>query len=443
MSISFGGIASGLDSNNIVRQLTSLARQPIRDLQSRQSQLRRDLTNISGLTSKIKDLENVAKDFAELGGVLANSAQSSNEDAVLVSADGDAATGSYEIRVDQLARGAKERSGAFTSSTDEVAAGTLTIGVFGEDSVDVEIAEGATLADVRDAINSSGAAVDATIIDTGNGVYLNIASQKVGHEVGGDPAAALNLSMNTTGTTGTPVTFSTVQTAQNAIFELEGLSIERSTNTVNDAIDGITFDLQGTMEPGETAEIVVTPDREKIMEQLQGFVDAYNAVVEAIKEQSDAGTERRALDDFRRAAVDGVSGATGDFPSLAALGISSTSTGRLEIDDEAVNEAIENDPRGLASVFTAPGGVSERLTAMVERYTDSTNGVISMMEDSLNSQIDGIDDQIERKERYVDAYNQRLTNQFNQLEILTVRLQDAQARFASFVPFVPQTPQGF
>jgi flagellar hook-associated protein 2 len=115
------------------------------------------------------------------------------------------------------------------------------------------------------------------------------------------------------------------------------------------------------------------------------------------------------------------------------VGISSGATGKLELDETEFFDRLEENSTALAEVFSSEGGVAAKLTAQVQRYTGGS-GILSGIEDSLKSQSDTIDSQIERKERSIETFESRLRRQFSTLEQLLSSLNDQSASFASLVP---------
>lgn len=431
MAIQFGGLATGLDTNRMISQLVSLERRPIARLEQRRRDINTEITNIGLLSGEMKKLSDTLEEMASASDVMAFSAQSSDEDAVTALATGAAQQGVFSLRVDQLASAARVRSDAFASKDDLFGEGTLSIGVFEEDSVDITVEATDTLTDVRDKINSATDLVSAALIDSGNGVYLSISSNKEGHTIGGAAADALILDHQPSA--GAAQNFQTIQAASNAQFELDGLAIEQSSNTVDSVLEGLTFELHA--ETTGNIELSVDPDTEGMIEKIETFVDQYNGVIDALNKNSPerAESRERGLTDMRDVLITTVATGAEDVSNLASIGVeASRSTGKLSIDRAALEEALASNPQAVASLFGAEtDGISARLTETLERYTDSNDGYLDLARESLSSRRDALEGQIDRKELSVERYEARLQRQFTQLEVLTVELQDIQARFAS------------
>ncbi len=418
MSGNFGGLISGMDTNRMISQLVELERAPIRRIQNRQRAVQRDLQEISTISTAMNDLSQVLQRLSNPAEGSIFAASSDQEEALALRATQEASAGSFAVDVHQRAHAALHRSQGFAG--DEVRAGTLEIAAFGEDPVVIDLAEGATLQEVRDQINASGAGVQATIIDTGTERFLSVTGTRTGHPVGGDPSEALQITETSTGGSGQPLGLSTVRTAQNAQIEIDGLFLERSDNRFDDAIEGVEFDL---LQAGTgTIQVDIAADQEALREQLEKLTEHYNKVVEALQEQSGGRFGRFATDQLRAA-----------FGNDASqLSLSFSRSGRLEIDEAGIDALLQN-PGALQAVFSGESGLTARMESTLQGYTKS-GGILAGTRQTLESRSRQYDQQIERQERSVDNLRQRLQNQFGQLEQAMVEMQDAQMRLASFLP---------
>lgn len=420
MSVQFGGLISGMNTNQMISQLVALERQPLNKMTVQKRNVESDLRTVGDITSKLKAFEEAAKAMSTSERFMSFAGKSSKADSVGIKTSQEAAAGSFEVSVEQLAKPARLRSEAFSSLNDTFDAGQMTISVFGEDDLVLDIPQGSTLGQVQDLIRDSGAKVDVTIVDTGNGIYLNAASKKTGHGAEG-PAEAFTIAFD-------GMAFSTTQEAQNARFEIDGLLVERSTNTVSDAIQGVTFELKAV---DQDVKIDIAADREAVLEKAKGFVEAYNKTVASIRTQSDAGNKRRFEQDLNSAVSQAV--VSGPFQNLRSIGIELTASGTLALDETTFIEKLEADVDAVSEVFAGQNGVVSRALEQVDRYTKQ-NGVLRGVEAALNERTSALGGQIERRERSVEAYETRLRRRFATLEQLLVSLNDQSASYASMVP---------
>ena len=192
----------------------------------------------------------------------------------------------------------------------------------------------------------------------------------------------------------------------------------RNTNTINDAIGGVSFTLLST----GTSTITVNDDYEAMIEDVTEFVDAYNTAVQTIYDElsgeGDLGNDVsiRMVENYLRTTIFGrPTGVTGNYESLAGIGITTGDTfeqdvlSLLEVDEGQLREALETDRDAVESLFTNPtqDGIADLFGA---------NGTISDQIDSLNDRIDAIEDRLVLKE-------ERLRRQFTQMEMMLSELQ--------------------
>ena len=453
--ISSSGIASGIDTNSLVKQLISIERQPITQLQTKQSTIRSQVSELGKFASQLGELEDLIEELGSSSALLANSVTSSDEEVIMASADGDATSGRWEVEVSKLARKERNSSTSFTDSTSEVREGTLTLEVWGEDAVEVEIAAGATLEQVRDAINASGAQVDASILNTGSGSQLQLTSKKSGNHptataggedselidaaalgAGYDPDAAVVLTESYTGGGGQELGLVQTQQAQNAEFSIDGVQMVAASNSITSALDGITLELEA--ETTEPIEIEVAADTEQVAENVQGLLDKYNQLQGTLdrlgkENPSFARNAQRALSDAFSRVENPDSQA---YVNLSAIGVSTDhNSGQLKLDKTELLDALKAEPEAVTSLFLREDeGVMEKLSGMIEIYTKTYDGVIEGSKKSLTSRIDLIDTQIERKERRLEARESLMRSQFSAMESFISEMNNLSMRMSSFMP---------
>ena len=119
MSISVGGIVSGMDTENIISQLLDLAKKPIFALQKKEAAYHVELTAYGGLKSVLNGLKSAAQGLDTASNLTSFAAISGDTDIFTVSTDSAATAGSYNISVEQLAQVHKVKSTGF-SETEKV-----------------------------------------------------------------------------------------------------------------------------------------------------------------------------------------------------------------------------------------------------------------------------------------------------------------------------------
>ncbi len=435
--IQASGLASGVDTRSLTAQLVNVERIPLNRLEARKVDYSRQISRLGSFSSALSDFQSKLEDFKSSETLLSMQATSSDESSVSVTASGSARSGSWEIEVDSLAKAQRERSTAFGSADDEVQAGTISLEVWGEDAVDVEITEGMTLTDVRDAIRASDADVTASILTVDSGTYLSITSNKTGHDPdAGGPGLTITESYAAGGggASGQQLGLTTDIASQNAVMTIDGEQVTSTSNSVSDAIEGVTFNLKS--ESAEAFTVSVQGDASTVKDRAKELVDSYNAVYRqaGLLKNEDNRFGTNAMNALRTAFTSAVEGT--EIPNLASIGITtSKDTGGLVFNESAFETALEKNPDAIVELFGQEDtGIVARMDAMVERYTDSFDGLIKNNTDTWRRRIDSADDSIARGEARIERFEARMNRQFSAMEQIINSLNDASNRFASLMP---------
>src|SRR3989338_3789597 len=273
------GIGSGIDIDAIVKASVAAERAP-KDAQLARltTKTTTQITSLGSFKSALSEFQTAAKGLNDASLFGTRKASSSDATRLTASAEKTALTGTYRVEVEQLASASKIASGSLTgdSSLAFASGGKLTIGL-GADSFDVDVAAGATLKEVRDAINTqlNEKGISANIIsDPANGTsQLVLSSNKTG--AGNDLTLAASGADLQGLVTNMPAALSE---AQNAKFKIDGLSLESATNAVSGAIEGVTFTLVKA-EEGVSTTLTVGENTTAVKDSLKKFVEAYNKLM--------------------------------------------------------------------------------------------------------------------------------------------------------------------
>jgi flagellar hook-associated protein 2 len=433
------GLASGMDTASIVDKLVQLESAPITLMQTRQTSLRTQLSTVGSIVSKLGALHDAASALAA-NGVLAVTSASTNASFTATPSSG-ANAGRYSVQVLGLARAAQARSAAFSSGAAPVQGGTLDLTVQGTDYA-IPIADGTALSDVAAAIRASGAPITATVLSDGTSSYLSLTDRDTGYPVAGQPGDALAFSFTpAAGATGQALGLASTATAENARISLDGLTLTRQSNTISDAIPGTTLTLQSL---GDPEDVVLASDPAATKANLQGFVDAYNGVMQLLHQQlapsPDAdrstllvgdSTVRGLQGQLQRLTSTMVSG-LGSVRTLADLGIKTAQDGTLSIDENTLTAAISRDPQAVNQIFsTASTGIGDVVGALVDQGVQTGTGSLTIDQKRISDSISDLDDQIATTQRRVDAYRQALVAQFTAMEQTVSSLKSISAYLTS------------
>ena len=450
--LSFGGLATGIDTAAIIDALLDVERQPVRRLQAQQGDVRTQqglLRQFNGLLlalrSAARAIDNRSETLASAAPeeeLLALVAESSAPDALGASADGRAAPGVYEVRVERLATSARLVSAAYASADDVVAAAgdTLEIDFGGEAPIAIALAGDTTLAGLRDAIEAAPenrGAVRASLLDDGlGGVRVVVSGTRTG------AAHELALGGSLAGPGGAAFVDATLsRAAENARLVVLGVPIERASNEITDALPGVSLSLRRVndpLDPSDVHTVTVSRDDEAVAGRLQGFVDAWNAVREFTLKQGTVGADEKAgplSGDFTLRTVErtlqGVIQGTRAFPgngfaSLGAIGIAFDRSGKLTLDRARLDAALDQDPDGVRELLSGDGttdGIATALARSLEALVRSGDGAVTSRIASLDRRVDQLQGAIDRLEDRLGRREEDLVRQFASLERLISTMQ--------------------
>jgi flagellar hook-associated protein 2 len=442
MAIGFSGISTGADWNSIINQLLAIERRPLDALEVREYEIEQQISEYGQLKSAIDTFQSTVEDLTDATDLAVFSTSTTDESVLTVSADETAAVSSYDVVVNNLASGDKLASSAYTDTSTTVGTGTLSITVDGS-TLDLTVdASNNTLAGLRDAINSDAdnPGVVATILNESGGSRLILTSS----ETGAANAISVGFSDddgNDTDENGLSRLFyigaggdglaEQVETAQDASLTIDGFTVTSASNSVTDAITGVTLELVAA----GSATAGITRDNSGIEEKIQGLVDAYNTLMEefdAMKESS-LGMDS-SLRMMKQGFVDILSQTAtvdGADAYLFEMGITRDREGVLSLDSSDLADALASDFDRVSQILT------DETTGFANRfynYTDlllDTDGVIDSKDDSLNGQLDTVQTQIERQELHMDSYEKLLIAQFTALDQTLAILQSTSSYLTS------------
>lgn len=392
------GLGSGLNISSMVSQLVQAERAPFAtrldrqeaEIQSKISSFGNFKSALSAFRDSLSALKNLSS-FQKIG------ATSSDSSIVSASAESNADLGNYKIEVKQLAQSHALATGHFASANAVVGTGTLTLnfgttdytppadGVPGSyngftqnpdrGTLTLQIdSSNNTLSGIRDAINNAKAGVTAVIVNDGGGARLVLNSSETGAE------NSLQISVadddgNSTDTSGlsvlsfnaAAVNLQQTQAALDAKIAINGLEVTNASNTIRDALKGVTLNLQSA-QSGKIVNVSISQSNEEIKKLIEGFVKSFNELAKTDRSltgydaaqkaggilQGDP-TVRGGMGQLRSELGRFIQGLEGSTKTLAHIGIRTQRDGTLSLDSSKLNEALNADRNSVAALFTAIG----------------------------------------------------------------------------------------
>lgn len=426
MAIQLSGLG-GFDSAGLVDQLVAVAQKPVAALSTKKGQVDSASLTMSSFSNKLSTLKTAATALATPAGFVSMAATSSDT-ALVGSVSGSAAAGSYSVSVQQLAKAQKTRSDAQVSSTTALGqAGELSFQIGAGTPVTVDVVATDTLTDIAAKISRTGARVSAGIINAGGSFRLSLQGLDTGE------SNAITFTEGGTINLGLSNAANKVESAQDAKLTVDGLAVTRPTNSVADAIPGVTLAL--TKPTTTPATVTIASDSSALKTKLNAFVTAYNDIVNSAHSATGYGSAkasnavlagdsaiRRSLDKVTALVTGQIAGTTAASPfrSLAGVGISSSKDGTLTLDAAKLDAALAKDPVAVSRLFvtdTATGatGVMKTLSDSIGDLV-STSGAIKTRQDALTAQSKRVAASIEEKQKRIDEYEAGLKKQFAALD---------------------------
>ena len=420
---SFSGISSGIDFKTLVDQVIKLERRPAERMQATVDANAKRKTALDEFQKALTALQDAATALRTGGplssfSVTATGAGAGGRAVLAATVNASAAPGSYQVVVSQLASAQK-----VVGTAGVAASGALGLaGTFAINGQQVAVTEGDTLAAIRDRINAlpRAAGVQATIVTGGpsdarlvlTGTTSGAAAAFAVEDVSG------TLAGTTFGLTGVPLV-----AAQDALLSVDGVPVQRATNSVADALPGVTLALSA--EGTSTVQVDRQPGA--ATDAVRAMVDAFNAIVEQLRTQAAPGKPlagESLLRTLRGQLADPLLDADATLPpelaTLAAVGVSLQRDGTLRLDEAKLKTAVEGRLDDVRALFASRGGA---LVDLVKTFAAPVSGVIDARERRIEEQSAVLRDRIDRIDARLDKKRAALLAQYSRYEGVIGRLQ--------------------
>lgn len=427
------GIGSGLDVDNIVSQLMEIERQPLVALQQKQTQLDAQVSAFGTLKSALATFQTAMQNLSTPSALKIYTATSTNDDIFTASANSSAAPATFDIEVVRLAEHHKFGSAEFLD-TDTFGgknndALTIQVGADPAAVMTVDLSSALTLSGVRDAINTAtdNPGVSASIIFGNDGNQKLILSAD-------DSGAANALTLDYSGKIKDDTfDFETVNDIGNDLDKLDaevvvdGYTVTRGTNTIDDMLSGISLDLHNA-EPGTEHTLTVGRNLEAVGESVTAFAEAYNELQTTIETlranelEADSSIFSIGLS-LRSTLNTPASGLSSGLSYLAEIGVSFDRNGIMTVNGAAVESALENDFSAVSELFATDGqGYANRLDTLVEGWL-GIEGLIQGRTDGLEDRKRSLETREISLEYRLSQVEANLYAQFTNLDTLLGSMQ--------------------
>jgi flagellar hook-associated protein 2 len=441
-TLTSSGLGSGLDIKSIVEQLVAAERAPQANrLTKRESTANEELSALGKFKSALAGFKDSLAKLTDAATFQGRTVKVEDDKVFTAAADSTSLPGTYSVEVLNLASAQRLRSIGFSDATTAVGTGNLAITVNGQTANILIGSTANSLNDIRNAINEAAdnPGVRATIVKASDGAHLIISATETGaaNEVtvavsGGD--GGLASFAYAAGAPSNPML--ELQAAADANVVIDGFPVSSSSNAISDAIDGLTLNLISA-KPGTLVGVSVEYNPDGAKTSVQGFVTSYNKLIDTVTELTrynvdtrDAApllgdaTVRGIRDQLRREISQTLG--TGTFTSLAAIGVTTQTTGKLGVDATKLAGAIDTDFDAVGAVFAGTNGLATRLDTITGASLSSAS-TISTREAALKTALKTITTQRETLDERLEKVRSRLLDQFNAMDRLLSQLKNTSA----------------
>ncbi|WP_413730553.1 flagellar filament capping protein FliD [Sodalis sp. RH22] len=453
-NISSLGVGSNLDLSTLLDTLTTDENKRLTPITNKQTNINAKVAAYSTLQTALETFNTATKALSD--NTLYTKKVTSTTDGFTSTAGDTAVSGSYSIKVTQLATAQSlATKQVFTDTTSLIGASSttrsLSIQVGSGKAVAIPLTDAqTTLGGVRDAINKANAGVTASIVQSGDSGYQLVVtsnttgtSSNVTMSVTGDATlnGILGYDSNGTDADKTAAGMNAAVTAQNAKLTLNGIDVERSSNTITDVPQGVTLTL--TAENTTAQNLIVRQSATDSTKAVEEWVSAYNTLQTTFTTLTKytpvtAGTAPDAsngvlLSDSVLTSVKnqlrsvlGAGQSNDGIKALSQVGITLNKDGTLATDEAKLVKNLADNPSQVAGFFAGDGkttGMATQMSSIVTSFTEDS-GTISDTKDSLADVLTGLNKQYTQVQTSITNNIARYKKQFTQLDVLVSSLNN-------------------
>lgn len=461
--ITFSGLASGIDSSEIISKLLAVERLPVENLSKNKEAESNRLKAYGQLNTLLSDLKTSATTMNLTSNVGTTTTNLSSENAFTATSNA-ALPGSYSITVTQLAQVQKNISSGYASnSTSLFGSGTVTVN---GTAIAIDSSNN-SLQGLMSAINAATdtTGVSAGIINDGSGItpYRLVLTGK-------DASTSFTVTsdLKDDGGTAIPFTTTTAQNAQQAKITIDGINVVSNSNTISTAISGVTLNLKATSTISDQGppiqyaptKLDIVADTEALKEKISTFVSNYNKVmdwiavgyaqdipaIETLTTTTDGTTTTTTttpptdaqyshilrgdatVNTIKRglqSVLTDIVNTSGSLHILGDIGITTNQDGTLTLNNSKLDTALADNFDGVTKLLAGENntdGVMKKFNSYLLNVTSVASGMYAEKRDRYESKVDNLDDQITQRTALLDKTEATLKMRFTAMELLISNL---------------------
>ncbi len=454
------GAGAGFNTKEVVSALVEAERAPVQSrIEGKVTQKEAEISALGIAVENLETIKSAAEALNDRSDFNTFAVSNSQPTALSVESDSNASIGTHSITVSTVAREQRTNLSAhggsdFSSKTQTLNSGTafdLSIVVGDSSTVTHTVSVStATPQGIVDAVNSAGIDVTAQLIDKGTG-GTNYIVQLVGKS-GSDNQFSVTPSANSVLASNTPSGFA----AANASLTVNGVSYSRSSNSINDIIEGVTLGLNSATSGA--ANITVNQETESIESNIKTLVQAFNNAKAAISELTNREVEgalagdsvfRQSFRSVKNLFLNASSTPGSSLKTLSDLGISVNKTGQLEVSETKLNSALASNFSEIRTLFSADTesqtaigeanrGIAGDLSKLIQDLNGS-NGYLTTRATLLNQDIEEQELALTELDSKMDNLKERYERQFARMNAIIDEMNNTKENLISSFENLPFT----
>ena len=398
MSSAVTSLLSSSQITSLIQQASAANQLPAATLQTQEAPMKAQISALGKVQSALSGLQSALSNLSDVESLTQRTATATPSGVVTAKATNATPIGTYSLSNIQLAKAESLISSGSASASGSLGAGSLSIQIGTSTAITVNITSGAsTLSSIASAIDQANTGVTASVLFDGSAYHLVLAGISTGAAnaftvSGTGGLSGLSYGAHVSGGLGL------AQSAANASFSLNGVSITSGSNTVNGVISGLSLSLQ---EAG-SATVTVSQSTDALDSAAQGVVQALNQTLSIINQQSTFSQASGggpllgnvAVEQLRQnlltslTAQIGIGRAAGSssYGSLSSVGFNISSSGTVTLDNNAFQTAAQTNYAAVASLLGAIG-VPNNSGVSVNNVGSTPAGSYAV---NVTSNIDGV-----------------------------------------------------
>lgn len=375
----------------------------------------------------------------------------SNEKNLTVTAGTNALEGSYSVEVKKLATSSQvtsdtiEMAGKKVSSSDKLTLeGNITLTDTDNLAISIEVKNGDSLKDIVTKINDFAkekeSGLRASIVDSRIVLMDSVGEQQIG--ISGTDKLISDLGMDTSSRTEI--------VGEKSAISVNGITITGNTNTIENAVEGLTFNLLALSEGNQASTVKIVEDYDKTTKAVQDFVDQYNSTMTFIDEQLSVGDPSaegnttgtlvgdsslmRIQSQLRSLMTTSSKETTQSIKGLSDLGVEVDRYGKASLDNNKLKEQLTKNSNSIQNFFsreesivvkdaegnetteTKQVGFAQQMTLFINEYIADKTGIITTKSKTIDDMIKSLDTQITKFNERLDSKRERYIKQFTALD---------------------------